>query len=267
MICNIQTLQSLTADLRALGVEEGDGLFVHSSMKAIGETVGGPRMVVEALLSSVGSTGLIGMPGFSTDAYFPANIEPAMLSQAERAMIEDAVPGFDLHRSPSNEMGVIAETFRTWPGTKRSDHPAVSICLNGLNADGFLASHPLAWATGRDSPLGKLMERPSMKILLIGVGWNRCSPLHTAEELAEVRRTKIRRFKHGSAFGGWMETPDVADDLNRLFPSVGEAFEETGEVSLGRIGGAPSKLCNYGDLVRFASAWISRTNAESGDQH
>jgi len=133
--------------------------------------------------------------------------------------------------------GQVTETFRTWPGTKRSDHPAVSICLNGKKANDFLKEHSLAWATGEKTPLGKLRDRHAMKILLIGVGWNRCSALHTAETFAQHKRTKMRRFKNGGPNGSWIETPDVADDMNRLFPAIGEAFEKTGAVSFGKFGG------------------------------
>ncbi|WP_425501608.1 AAC(3) family N-acetyltransferase [Parasulfitobacter algicola] len=70
----------------------------------------------------------------------------------------------------------------------------ISICLYGLNAKDFLVEHSLAWATGSQTPLRKLCEFQSMKILLIGGGWNRCSAFHTAKTLAEHRRTKTRRF-------------------------------------------------------------------------
>jgi aminoglycoside 3-N-acetyltransferase len=265
MVPVFHTQASLLNDLVSLGVRAGDGLFVHGSMSAIGATVGGARTIVESLLEAVGETGLIGMPGFSSDAYFPSGVDRSGLTQGQITRIEDAVPGFDVFKSPTFGMGVIAETFRTWPGTQRSDHPAVSICLNGKNANGFLEEHSLAWATGEKTPLGKLRDRQSMKILLVGVGWNRCSALHTAETLAKHRRTKARRFKNGGLDGSWIETPDVADDMNRLFPAVGEAFEKTGAVSFGTFGDADCKTCDFRHLVDFASDWIDYANKQSGD--
>jgi len=261
------SLTSLQDNLRALGVLPGDGIFVHASMHAIGPTIGGPRAVVQALLSAVGSSGLIGMPGFSTDAYFPRHLDRSALSEDTIQEIENAVPGFDINTSPTAGMGVIAETFRTWPETKRSDHPAVSICLNGQDATEYISPHSLAWATGPDTPLGRLRFRNQMKILLIGVGWNRCSALHTAESLADDKRTKSRRFKTGPGDAPWIETPDVADDLDRLFPLVGAAFEDTNAVTIGRFGGAGCKLCDYAPLVGFAAEWINKANRQSGDQH
>jgi len=267
MTDKISSKASLLADLRALGVNEGDGLFVHASMRAIGATIGGARAVVEALFSAVGSKGLLAMPGFSTDAYFPSDIDSTAISQEARAEIEDAVLGFDPETSPTSGMGIIAETLRTWPGTCRSVHPATSICLNGLDASKFASCHSLAWATGPETPLGYLQDRKRMKMLLIGVGWNRCSALHTAENLAETHRTKVRRFKTGTGNAPWTETPDVADDLDRLFPKVGAAFEETGLVSKGKIGQALTFVCDYASLLSFATDWINKANITSGDKH
>ncbi len=259
------TRTNLFNDLSSLGIQVGDGLFVHASMSAIGATVGGARTIVECLLETVGAAGLIGMPGFSSDAYFPAEIDKSRLTEEQIAEIENVVPGFDVAKSPTSGMGIIAETFRNWPGTQRSAHPTVSICLNGPKASDFLEEHSLAWATGERTPLGKLRDRQAMKIFLIGVGWNRCSALHTAETLAQNKRTKSRRFKNSGANGTWVETPDVADDMNRLFPTVGEAFEKTGNVSFGVFGSAECRICDFRSLVDFASDWIDCSNRRSGD--
>jgi aminoglycoside 3-N-acetyltransferase len=255
------TRKSLSEDLSTLGLEPGDGVFVHASMKAVGPVIGGPRMLIEALLQAVGPEGLLGMPGFSGDAVFPEGMARDSLTAEQITEIEAAVPGFDAERSPAAGMGVLAEMFRTWPGTRRSGHPCVSVCVNGSGAREIAARHDLAWATGRDSPFGRMRARPRMKILLIGVGWNRCTPLHTAETLAAHRRVKTRRVK---VAGTWQEAPDVADDLNRLFPAVGAAFEETGGVRSGQLGAAGCRICDYRGLVDFAAAWIDRANAESG---
>lgn len=260
------TRTSLLKDLTELGVKKGDGLFVHASMKAVGFTIGGARTIVEALLDAVGKAGLLGMPGFSTDAYFPSTLDRSTLTQDQITQIEDAVPGFDVGKSPTDNVGLIGETFRTWPGTRRSDHPSLSVCLNGPLAQSYLDDHSLAWATGAQSPFGRLQDRPDMKILLIGVGWNRCTALHTAETFAAHRRTKMRRMKIGGADGGWIEAPDVADELNRLFPSAGEAFEQADAVTTGTFGAADCRLCGFRELIGFGAGWIDQANAKSGDR-
>ncbi len=258
---------TLIADLRRLGLGPGDGVWVHASMRSMGHVSGGAPTVIEALQEVVAEAGLVGMPGFSDDAYFPTNVDRSVLSDDEITRIEYEVTGFDLTTSPTSEMGVIAETFRTWPGTRRSTHATTSVCLNGPDAGDLITPHAEDWATGPASPFGRMRDRPGMKVLLIGVGWNRCTPLHTAEDYAKHKRTKMRRFKTGPGDAPWRQTPDVADDMGRLFPAAGAAFETTGAVALGQLGDAGVKLCGYDDLIRFAAPWISARNAESGDRH
>lgn len=254
----------IALDLRALGVEPGDGLFVHSSLSRIGHMIGGPRGLIEALIKAVGPKGLIGMPGFSQDAYDPVDLLGVEVSPDEHSRIREQVPGFDLVLSNVRENGAVPEAFRSWPGVVRSPHPTSSVLLLGQDAEALAAVHdPFGWATGPKTPWGRLRERNAMKILLIGVGWNRCSALHAAESIAEHKRMKIRQFKLGSGSEGeWIEAPDVADDLGALFPLVGAAWEEAGDVQTGKIGGADSKLTDYRSLLTFASQWIGKRNLE-----
>ena len=254
---------SLVSQLTALGVAPGDGVFVHASLRAIGPVIGGPRAVILALHDAVGGDGLIAMPGVSTDAYFPEWLDRSSLSQPEVMAVEAAVPGFDPAPSPTTGMGAIAELFRTWPGTVRSAHPGVSVCINGRDAAKFTQEHARGFACGPGTPFVSLMERPAAKVLLLGVGWNRCTMLHTAETLARPRRLKVRRQKEG---GRWHENEDVADDIGRLFPAAGASFEATGAVSEGSVGNAVAKLAPMAELVRFATAFISAANRESGDR-
>jgi aminoglycoside 3-N-acetyltransferase len=104
-----------------------------------------------------------------------------------------------------------------------------------------------------------------MKILSIGVGWNRCSALHAAESDAEYKRTVVRTLKLGTGPDApWIEAPDVSDDLDRLFPLVGAEWEKTGNVQTGKIGDADFKLTDYDQLVDFACTWISERNKADG---
>jgi aminoglycoside N3'-acetyltransferase len=46
-------------------IKPGDGLFVHSSYSTIGKVLGGPDMVIDALLEAVGAEGHIMFPAFA----------------------------------------------------------------------------------------------------------------------------------------------------------------------------------------------------------
>jgi aminoglycoside 3-N-acetyltransferase len=138
------TQSSIRADLEVLGVRSGDGLFVHASLSAIGKVIGGARAVVAALLDAVGETGLVGMPGYSADAYLPEFLQLDSLTLEDERRAEAAILGFDRVTSPTSGMGAIAETFRTWPETSRSLHPCASICLRGPDAQQSGVIHQLS---------------------------------------------------------------------------------------------------------------------------
>jgi len=256
----------ILADLHTAGIKPGDGLFVHSSLSQIGYVVGGPRTLIQALLHTVGSQGLICMPGFSVDAYDPTEIHDLKIDVSRRDHIKQQVPGFDAALSSVRQNGSVPEAFRSWPGVVRSPHPTSSVLLFGHDAAKLSIPHdPYDWATGPDTPWGRLRSRNPMKILLIGVGWNRCSALHAAESMATYKRTVVRKIKLGHGPDApWIEAPDVSDDLDTLFPLVGTEWEKTGNVRTGKIGNAEYKLTDYGLLVDFASKWISARNQADG---
>ena len=55
----MNTKESLIADLQRLGIKQGDTLFLRISYKALGQTEGGPSMVIDAILDLVGTEGTI----------------------------------------------------------------------------------------------------------------------------------------------------------------------------------------------------------------
>ena len=56
------TQASIEEDLRAIGLSAGDTVLVHTSLKQIGYTVGGPQAVVQALMAVVSESGTVVMP-------------------------------------------------------------------------------------------------------------------------------------------------------------------------------------------------------------
>ena len=153
-------------------------------------------------------------------------------------------------------MGAIAEAFRTYPGTRRSYHPLVSVCANGDRAGQITAEHPLQFCEGRGTPFEKLYDLDA-STLLLGVGFNRCTSLHYAESLVPGRRTSISRFpviEKGRRV--WVENPDMASDGGVHFPVVGKRFVEAGRVRAGQIGNARSMLFSTRELVDFAEGYF-----------
>ena len=56
------TKEHLVADLRALGLDDGATVMVHTSLRSLGWVIGGAQTVLEALREAVGEACTIVMP-------------------------------------------------------------------------------------------------------------------------------------------------------------------------------------------------------------
>ena len=255
MSSQANTLPSLVDDLVELDVRPGVVVMVHSSLRQIGWTVGGSVTVIRALLEVLGSEGTLVMPAESPQMSDPADWNDDRVRREWYDAIREHLPVFDPRTTPTT-MGAIAEAFRTYPGTRRSNHPLVSVCANGTRAEEITAEQSMEFCEGRGTPFEKLYDLDAYTLLL-GVGFNRCSSLHYAESLVPGRRTSVSRFpviENGRRV--WVEKLDMASDNGLHFPEVGKRFIETGRIRAGRIGSARSMLFSTRELVDFAEAYF-----------
>ncbi len=246
-----RTEAGLQRDIATIGVAKGMTLLVHSSLSSIGWVVGGAPTVVRALLSVLGENGTLVMPAATPHGADPATWRSPRLPGAWLADVREHLPVFDARTTPTT-MGAICESFRTWPNTLRSDHPVESICARGVAASTIVGEHPLEFSEGLGGPFEKLYNL-NCQVLLLGVGFNRCTALHFAESLVDRRRVKTLRFpvlENGQRM--WKEVPNVADDNGVHFPVVGQEYVAEEGVRQGRIGDAASMLFPMRSLVDFA---------------
>lgn len=259
----LETEESLIRDLSALGIQSGEVLVVHSSLSSIGWVLGGAPTVVWSLLASLGDNGTLAMPAATPLCGDPGTWKDPRLSEDLLEVARRNLPVFDRHTTPTS-LGAIPESFRTWPGTLRSSHPLESVCARGPVAEDVVAVHPFEFSEGEGTPFDKLHEFEA-RILLLGVGFNRCTALHFAETLSSRRRTTTVRFpcwRQGKR--EWLEVPNVADDNDAHFPVIGEKFSETGRVLQGVVGQANASLFAMTDLVEFARAYFETVLPEAG---
>jgi len=154
--------------LLAVGLEAGDAVLVHSSLKSFGRVDGGAQPVIDALDETVGENGTTLMPGFTRCELTPGWV-------------------FDVNNTPVNStpgeaIGVIAETFRKNHGTIRSLHPSHSILAKGKLANiitGFHHTCPTPFAS--NSPFENLIKANG-KILLIGKDQRINTSVHCFED-------------------------------------------------------------------------------------
>src|SRR5579862_168412 len=203
------TLSSLHRDLSDLGLRADMTVMVHSSLARIGWTVGGPVTVIRGLLAALGTSGTLVMPAESPYVADPSTWNDPRVLPEWYETIRENLPVFDPLTTPTS-MGAIPEAFRTFPGTRRSNHPLVSVCANGRHAEDITKQHALEFCEGQGTPFERLYDLDA-HTLLLGVGFDRCTSLHYAESLVPHRRTTLSRFpivQNGERV--WVQKPDMA---------------------------------------------------------
>jgi aminoglycoside 3-N-acetyltransferase len=167
------TVTTLAEDVRKMGFRKGDALMVHSSMKSIGKTEGGPDAVIDALFSVIDpKTGVMFVPTL-TGTFATASWD------------EMRKYAFDASQTPSR-VGLITETFRRRPEAFRSRHPTHSLAAIGKNAKELVRYHAIYSTTfDKHGPYGKYIGL-NATIMFIGTGMGCNTSLHVAEDWADL---------------------------------------------------------------------------------
>ena len=245
--------------LRGVGLSGGDSVMVHTSLGQIGYVCGGAQTVIEALIEVVGQDGTIMMP---TQSWKNLDPETGVHWDADKAdwdVIRENWPAYDKTITPTNTMGAVAEMFRSWPGTLRSDHPARSVAAWGKNAGYFTEDHDLSNIFGDTSPVGKLYELDG-KVLLIGVDHDKNTSLHLADVRAEYP-SKHNCVEHSAVMENGKRVWKAYETLfvdGEDFVDIGAAFEAAHTVKRQKLGNAELRLMKQRELVDFAVEWIER---------
>lgn len=252
-----QTVYSLTAEFKRIGLEEGMTVLVHSSMSKLGWVCGGPVAVVQALLAALGPTGTLMMPTHSGDLSNPANWGHPPVPESWWPIIRDTMPAYHPAYTPTRGMGRIPEIFRTMPGVLRSGHPTVSFAAYGPYARELTENHQLVPCLGDGSPLGRLYDLDGF-VLLLGVGHGNNTSLH----LAEARADHQKYIDEGSPIieNGkrvWKEMREI-DWNDEPFEQIGAEFEAQHPIQRDKIAEAETRLFKQRPAVDFAVDWLNR---------
>lgn len=233
------TKEEIVSGLRELGLKDGDGVLVHSSLSSFGYVEGGADTVIDALLEAVGPNGAV--------------LVPTLTGRREDG--PDNPPIFDV-RNSSCWTGRIPTEFMKRPQARRSLHPTHSVAGIGPLVDTLIEGHEYSLTPcGIKSPYYRLAERGGF-ILLIGVGQGSNTTIHTAEELAEVpyhmqkeptecvvidyegNRLLVRLYLHD-----W--------DTPRQFERIDEELLKLGIMRIGKVGNSTLRLIRSLPMIEF----------------
>jgi len=238
-------------------------VLINSSLSAVGWVCGGAPTIVRSLLDLLGPDGTVMAPAFSTDNRDPSRWRRPVPEEWWPA-IRAELPAFDPAVTPCAELGRIAETIRTWPGARRSDHPQTSFAAVGRYAATLTAGHPITSELGPESPLGRLSALDG-HVLLLGVGFDRCTAFHLAEYgLPQLGRRSNRCVAMTPTGRTWVEYEAATlDDSD--FARLGAALERDGDVvRTGKVGNATAHLFPVRPAVRFAVSWLANRRIIDG---
>ncbi|WP_371479966.1 aminoglycoside N(3)-acetyltransferase [Kitasatospora sp. NBC_00315] len=259
------TVESLAAELTALGVVPGDVLLVQAGLRSVGRVAGGAEAVVRALLAALGGVARGTLVGYTAT---PENSDTSRLAAlltdglgpAELAAHRAAMPAFDPRGTPASPtMGALAEQIRTTPGALRSNHPQTSFAAVGRLARTVTATHELDCHLGESSPLGRLHELGA-KVLMLGVPLAGCTAFHLAD--LRMPDPPVKRYgcvvRGGRGNAEWIhfEAPDLDD---RHFAALGEdVLREAPGLRQGRVGDADAVLVPVPEAVAAAHRGLVR---------
>lgn len=227
------TKNDLKKQLAAMGLNGGETILIHSSMKAIGQVDGGADTVLDAW-SEFFAGGLLLLP---THTWKNVN---------------DDNPVYDPKSTPSC-VGLLTNMFMNRNGVVRSLHPTHSMAGLGRHAAEYLAGEEYCNTPCTPGGCYDRLKDCGGKILLVGVGHERNTYIHSVEEVLNVpnrlsdkpmklkivmpdgahRTVYVRKHYNASQ-------PHISED----FVKLNQAFLDCGAARQVKFGDADCLLCD-----------------------
>ena len=132
----------------------------------------------------------------------------------------------------------------------------------GKNAEYVTANHSYEYGQGDRSPLARVYDLHGM-ILLLGVGYDRNTSFHLADyRTPETPKQKDLLAVPENGRSVWREYHGVDEMDGDWLRELGDAFQATGSVTVGKVGSADTRLFSQRAAVDFAVSWLKNKYAE-----
>jgi len=183
----------LTQQLRDLGLKAGHSVMLHASVRAVGPVIGGPDEIHLAVEEAAGPGGTVMMYVGCEDGF--DDVGRGVLSPEEEREVLAHQPPFDFRSARAcRAFGILAEFFRSFPGTCTSQSVCGRMAARGARATWLTADQPWDYCFGRGSPLDKLCQC-SGKVVLLGSDHDEVTLLHYVEHIAQFEGKRVARYQ------------------------------------------------------------------------
>jgi aminoglycoside 3-N-acetyltransferase len=233
-------------------------VLLHSAPRAIGHVAGGIDAVVEAMVAALDESPAktLVVPTFTTDRLDPSCWRRHPAPRDRWDAIRDELPTFDPAISTPRRMGRIADLVWRRPGALRTAHPVESIAAIGPRAKWIVEREPIDDPKGPRGPWARMVEADA-RVVMLGVGLERCTLIHHAERIVGVDYQLPYAFPveiEGSR--AWLEVDasggSCSDGFGRLLPHL----ESANALTVDHVGDAPVSIVSARALFDVTCALL-----------
>lgn len=250
------TKEELKEQLLQMGLKSADTVVIHTSMRAIGEVEGGPEGLIDAFCEYL-NDGLFVVPTHTWDNVTPEN------------------PYYDVRISVPN-IGLIPRTAAFRKDGVRSLHPTHSVWAWGKDAADYVAGEENALSpTPKDFCWDKLADRHA-KILLIGVGNEKNTFIHSVEERVSlpdrisaspydihIKNQKGQTLTHPF----YQQSCSKTEDISLFFGIFEKPMVEMGVQTFGKLGNATVRIVDAMGCRELLTTIFTRSQEDIFAQH
>lgn len=239
-----------------------------SEARAVSEALARAGVPHDAVLFVHSAFRRLGAQGFRVDAFIEALLDymrdgTLVMPTMTWRVVTTAQPVFD-ELATISHVGVVPERFRIAYATHRSLHPTHSVAAYGKLAASLTSGHHLdGTPCSLNSPYGRARSEDA-HVLLLGIGLERCTAIHHAEEIAAP---DIYLVPPQAAADFELRARDGAvhrmrlrghTKLNRDFPQFAKPLTERGLMRHGDMAGTPWQAVAQSDLLTEVFAALER---------
>ena len=250
------TKAELKEQMRHMGLKSTDTVVIHSSMRAIGEVEGGPDGLIDAFCEFL-KDGLFVVPTHTWDG------------------VTQDHPYYDVRTSIPN-IGLIPRTAAFRQDGIRSLHPTHSVWAHGTDAAAYVSGEENAQSpTPKGFCWDKLADR-NAKILLVGVGNDKNTFIHSVEERLELAdRISNRSYdititdQKGEKITHpfYPQYCSKTEDISLFFGIFEKPMTDMGVQTLGKLGNATVRVVDAMGCRELLTTIFTRADSDIFAQH